>query len=51
MLLQVSWKDGYCSYLLEDKARVLLGLTGEHNHLFEKLCSADGDEHMGTVCP
>ena len=47
MLLQVSWKDGYCSYLLEDKARVLLGLTGEHN----RLNSFDDDEHLATVCP
>ena len=56
-LLQVDDNVGGCCYLLAEQAKVLLHLTGEHAHVFERLCERSQiepihrrpDQHFETV--
>ena len=58
-LLQVDDKRGRCCYLLAEQAKVLLHLTGEHAHVFERLCERaqiesihrHPNQHVETVQP
>ena len=48
-LLQV-FDRGHCYYLIADEAKACLSLTGDHEHLFNRLCKQEmPDLHLLTV--